>query len=72
MVVLIVVQVVMLWVQKILPCLWDELMNFSRGNTTKLDLIFGKQKSWEPFAVGKQEKERLLGPLGFHLFVKGG
>lgn len=70
MVVSIVVQAVILWVQKSLPCLWADLMSFFTGSATKLDLVFGKRKSREPFAVGRQEKERLLDPfIGFCLSV---
>lgn len=59
-----------LWVQKGLPCLWAELMSFLRRDATKLDLVFGKQKSRKPFAVEKQENR--FRPLGFHLPVKWG
>lgn len=71
MVVPFMVQAVMLWVQKGLPCLWAELRSFLRRDATKLDLVFGKQKIRKPFAVGKQEENRFR-PLGFDLSVKWG
>lgn len=71
MVVPFIVQAVLLKVQKSLSCLWTELMSFPRREATELDHVFGKQRSREPFAIGKQE-ERLLGPLYSIYLLNGG